>query len=71
MLFSKAAAGRGNKRHLGEYKLSFIGIKRAYFHAPEVRDAYVELLEQDWQEGMWDKLEKSMYCIDVLHRAVP
>ena len=36
LLYSKAATSRGNRRHLGEYKLSFIDIKRAYFHAPEM-----------------------------------
>ena len=61
LLFSKAATSRGTRRHLGEYKLSFIDIKRAYFHAPETRDVYVDLPEQDWQEGMCGKLEKNMY----------
>ena len=32
--FSRAATSRGNRRHLGENKLSFIDINRAYFHAP-------------------------------------
>ena len=42
-------------------KLRFIDIKRAYFHAPEVRDVYVELPDQDWQEGMCGKLRMAMY----------
>jgi hypothetical protein len=61
LLFSRAATRRGNRKHLGEYKLSFIDIKRAYFHAPETRDVYVDLTDQDWQEGICGKLEMSMY----------
>ena len=43
------------------YKLRFIDIKRAYFHAKCIRDVYVDLPPQDMQEGMCGKLEKAMY----------
>ncbi len=43
------------------YKVLFIDIKRAYFHAKCIRDVYVDLPEQDQQEGMCGKLEKAMY----------
>ncbi len=43
------------------YKLCFIDIKRAYFHARCIKDVYVDLPSQDHQEGMCGKLEKAMY----------
>ncbi len=43
------------------YKVLFIDIKRAYFHVKCIRDVYVDLPQQDQQEGMCGKLEKAMY----------
>ncbi len=44
-----------------QHKFLFIDIKRTYFHAKCIRDVYVDLPEQDYQEGMCSKLEKAMY----------
>ena len=43
------------------YKLRFIDIKRAYFHAKCIRDVYVDLPARDYQEGMCGKLNMAMY----------
>ncbi len=45
----------------GTYKLDFIDVKRAYFQANARRDVYVQLPDEDWEEGMCGKLVKSMY----------
>ena len=42
-------------------KVQFIDIKRAYFHAKAVRDVFVDLPEQDAEEGMCGKLVYAMY----------
>jgi hypothetical protein len=42
-------------------KLDFIDVRRAYFHADARRKVFVELPDEDWEEGMCGKLEKSMY----------
>ena len=42
------------------YKLMFIDIKRAYFHAKAVRNVYVDPPEQDYEPGMCGRLNKSM-----------
>ena len=42
-------------------KLDFVDVRRAYFHAKARRDVYIQLLEEDYEEGMCGKLEKSMY----------
>ena len=42
-------------------KLQFVDVKRAYFHAPCLREVYVDLPEQDYAPGMCGKLEKAMY----------
>ena len=42
-------------------KIDFIDIRKAYFQAAAVRDVYVELPEEDYEEGMCGKLIKSMY----------
>ena len=60
-LFSKAATSRGSSSPRGEYKLVFIDIKRAYMYAPETREVYVDLPEQDSEPGMCGLLNKSMY----------
>ena len=44
-----------------QYKLEFIDVKRAYFYAPAKRDVYVKLPDEDYEEGMCGKLNKSMY----------
>ena len=42
-------------------KLKFMGIKRAYLQAEAKRDIYVELPEEDMEEGVCAKLVKAMY----------
>ena len=42
-------------------KLEFIDVRRAYLQAGARRDVYVELPEEDYEEGMCGKLVKSMY----------
>ena len=44
-----------------EMKMEFIDVRRAYFHAKAIREMFVELPEEDMQEGMCGKLNKSMY----------
>ncbi len=58
-LFSLAAS-MSNKSGR-PYKVLFIDIKRAYFHAKCIRDVYVDLPPRDMQEGMCGNLEKAMY----------
>ena len=58
-LFSLAVSSKADSGK--SYKIAFIDIKRAYFHAKAIRDVYVDLPSQDWEEGMCGKLEKSMY----------
>ena len=41
--------------------MDFIDIRRAFFHADAIRDVYIELPAEDYEEGMCGKLEKSMY----------
>ena len=64
MLFSMAVTeGIGyveGKRKEG-MKLDFIDVRRAYFHADAIREVYVELCDEDWEEGMCGRLVKSMY----------
>ena len=42
-------------------KLEFIDIRRAFFHAPARRKVFVQLPEEDAEEGMCGRLNKSMY----------
>ena len=42
-------------------KIDFIDISRAYFQAEAIRDVYVQLPDEDWEEGMCGKLMKSMW----------
>ena len=44
-----------------EMKMDFIDVRRAYFHADALRDVYIELPQEDAQEGMCGKLAKAMY----------
>ena len=41
--------------------LDFIDVSRAFFHADAIRRVYVQLPEEDAQEGMCGLLGKSMY----------
>jgi hypothetical protein len=50
---------KGNKE--GGMKLEFIDIRRAYFQANAVRDVFVELPEEDAEEGMCGMLIRAMY----------
>jgi hypothetical protein len=64
MLFSMAVTEgigyeKGNKSK--GMKLDFIDVRRAYFHADAIREVYVELIDEDWEEGMCGRLVKSMY----------
>ena len=43
------------------YKLDFIDVRRAYFHAPARRPVYVQLPEEDAASGMCGRLNKAMY----------
>ena len=64
MLFSMATTeGVGYRQGEKEkgYKLDFVDVRRAYFHAKARRDVYVALPEEDRVPGMCGKLEKAMY----------
>jgi len=63
MLFSLAVTdGYGyNKDKSKGMKLDFIDVRRAYFHAKCRRDVYVELPEEDAEEGMCGKANMSIY----------
>jgi hypothetical protein len=63
-LFSMAVTeGIGHTRGRKEegMKIDFVDVRRAYFHAAARRDLYVELPEEDREEGMCGKLNKAMY----------
>ena len=64
MLFSMAVTeGIGYQSGNPEegMKIDFIDISRAYFQADAIREVYVQLPDEDWEEGMCGKLLKSMY----------
>ena len=42
-------------------KLDFIDVRRAFFYAPARREVYVELPDEDKEEGMCGKQVKAMY----------
>ena len=42
-------------------RIDFIDVRRAYFYAASGREVYVELPEEDYEEGMCGKLVGSMY----------
>merc|ERR1712023_557759 len=52
--------GWGNGVHR-DYKMDFIDVRRAFFHAAAVRDVYVELPPEDHTPGMCGKLLQSLY----------
>ena len=63
MLFSMAVTqgiGFKNSRRHG-FKIDFIDIRRAYFHSKARRRVFVQLPEEDAQEGMCGMLLKAMY----------
>ena len=43
------------------FKLDFIDVRRAYFHAKARRTVFIKLPPEDFQEGMCGKLNKSLY----------
>ena len=45
----------------GTQKLLFIDVRRAYFYAPARRPVYVTLPDEDAEEGMCGRLNRSMY----------
>ena len=64
MLFSMAVTeGIGHQSGHPEegMKIDFIDISRAYFQADAIRDMYVQLPDEDREEGMCGRLMKSMY----------
>jgi hypothetical protein len=40
-------------------KFDFIDVRITYFHADAIREVYVELCDEDWEEGMCGRLVKS------------
>ena len=50
---------KGRKRE--GMKIDFIDIKRAYFNAPSKRKVFIELPDEDREEGMCGMLCKSMH----------
>ena len=42
-------------------KIEFIDVRRAYFQANAIREVYVELPEEDYEEGMCGTLVRAMY----------
>ena len=64
MLFSMAVTEFANNRAVkfrGVQKLLFIDVKRAYFYAPARRPVFVQLPDEDYEEGQCGRLEVSMY----------
>jgi hypothetical protein len=64
MLFSLAVtSGIGFKkgRQQEGMKVDFIDVRRAYFHADARRQVFVELPQEDAEEGMCGELGRSMY----------
>ena len=44
-----------------EFKMDFIDVRRAFFHAEALREIYVELPPEDAGPGMCGKLNMAMY----------
>ena len=42
-------------------RIDFVDVRRAYFYAASEREVYVELPDEDYEEGRCGKLAKSMY----------
>ena len=62
MLLALATTRSVNRARKGKVmKLEFIDVSRAYFHALVRRLVYIDLPEEDAQEGMCGRLVKSMY----------
>ena len=64
MLFSQAVTesiGFQDGDREGGMKIDFIDISRAYFQAKAVRKVYVNLADEDSEEGMCSRLNQSMY----------
>ena len=64
LLFSLAVTeGVGYKRSMRKQgkKIEFIDIRRAYFHSEARRTIYVQLPNEDHEEGMCGILQKAMY----------
>ena len=64
MLFSLAVTaniGHDAGCESSGYKLDFIDVRRAYFHAKARRLVYVALPEEDGEENMCGRLEKALY----------
>ena len=59
MLFSIAASRRAKSGQT--FKIQFLDIKNAYLHARATRDLYIELPEEDAEEGMCGKLNMCLY----------
>ena len=53
-----ASRGEYGKGAIG---LMYIDVRRAYFQAMARRDVFVNLPDEDWEEGMCGKLIKSIY----------
>ena len=58
LLFSLATMGMKNKKK--PLKLLFVDVKRAYFYAKAKRPVFVQLPEEDYDEGQCGRLEVSM-----------
>ena len=54
--FRRSLGGRKGLR-----KIRFLDASRAHFHATALRDIFVDLPEEDHEEGMCGKLLKTMY----------
>ena len=59
LLFSLATTG--TKGSADPLKLLFIDVKRAYFYARSKRPVFVQLPDEDYEEGHCGRLERSMY----------
>ena len=60
MAITQFARGRA-KSMKGTQKLLFIDVRRAYVYAPARRPVYVTLPDEDAEEGMCGRLNRSMY----------
>jgi hypothetical protein len=71
LLFSKAVTeGFGYEAGKPEegMKIDFIDISRAFFQGDAIRKVYVQLPQEDYQEGMCGKLGISMMGPETQHR---
>ena len=56
---TKGIGYTGSREH--GMKLDFIDVRRAFFHADARREVYVQLPEEDYEEGMCGLLHKALY----------